>query len=136
MYDRKLKEGPGDSMYGLEVCKSLNLGDGFLERAHQIRTKYNAGARGTLSMSPSRYNAKKLKQGLCEICNKNPAQEIHHLAHQAEAREDNQYIDSFHKNHPANLMNICEECHRTLHESDTQHRRVKTSRGYVTTAIQ
>ena len=25
VYDRKLKKGSGDSMYGLEVCKSLNM---------------------------------------------------------------------------------------------------------------
>ena len=29
VYDRKLKEGPGDSMYGLEVCKALHLPDDF-----------------------------------------------------------------------------------------------------------
>ena len=41
IYDRKLKEGPGDNMYGLEVCKSLNLPEDFLEMAHDIRNKYN-----------------------------------------------------------------------------------------------
>ena len=41
VYDRKLKLGPGDNMYGLEVCKSLNLPDEFLKRAHSIRIKYN-----------------------------------------------------------------------------------------------
>ena len=34
IYDRKLKLGPGDNMYGLEVCKSLNLPETFLTRAH------------------------------------------------------------------------------------------------------
>ena len=36
-----LKEGSGDSMYGLEVCKSLHLPSDFLEYAQSIRTKYN-----------------------------------------------------------------------------------------------
>ena len=31
VYDRKLKDGPGQSMYGLEVCKSLHLPYEFLE---------------------------------------------------------------------------------------------------------
>ena len=31
IYDRKLKDGPGNSMYGLEVCKSLNLSPNFLQ---------------------------------------------------------------------------------------------------------
>ncbi len=41
IYDRILKNGPGDNMYGLEVCKSLNLPEDFLETAHNIRNKYN-----------------------------------------------------------------------------------------------
>ena len=134
-YDRKLKEGPGDSMYGLEVCKSLNLDPKFLARAHDIRSRYNSETCGLLKQSPSRYNSKKLKGGLCEICRTDAAVEIHHLAHQADARNDNQYIDAFHKNHPANLMNICEKCHDKLHESDVQHRRVKTTAGYTIAPI-
>jgi len=130
-YDRKLKKGPGDSMYGLEVCKSLNLDPGFLARAHDIRNKHNPETSGLLQQSPSRYNSKKLKGGLCELCRASPAVEIHHLAHQAEARDDNQYIEAFHKNHPANLLNICEKCHNSVHESDVQHRRVRTTSGYT-----
>jgi DNA mismatch repair protein MutS len=41
VYDRKLKDGPGTNMYGLEVCKSLSLPQDFLENAHQIRMKYH-----------------------------------------------------------------------------------------------
>ena len=41
IYDRKLKSGPGESMYGLEVCKSLDLPEDFLNRAHDLRIKYN-----------------------------------------------------------------------------------------------
>ena len=41
IYDRKLKNGSGNTMYGLEVCKSLNLPNDFLNRAHDIRMKYN-----------------------------------------------------------------------------------------------
>jgi DNA mismatch repair protein MutS len=130
-YDRKLKEGPGDSMYGLEVCKSLNLEPSFLERAHDIRTKYNPGTGAILRLSPSKYNSKKLKSGTCEMCHIAPADEIHHLAHQSDSRKDNHYIDTFHKNHPANLMSICEKCHDELHGSDIQHRRVKTDTGYM-----
>ena len=36
VYDRKLKEGPGQNMYGLEVCKALRLPEEFLNRAKQI----------------------------------------------------------------------------------------------------
>ena len=89
--------------------------------------------KGVLSMSPSRYNAGKLNKATCELCGEAPAREMHHLAHQVNAREDNHYIDSFHKNHPANLIHICEACHTKFHEHGDQHRRMKTSDGYVTT---
>ena len=49
IYDRKLKDGPGESMYGLEVCKSLNLNSDFLQRAHDIRIKYNPISKNILS---------------------------------------------------------------------------------------
>ena len=41
IYDRKMKPGSGESIYGLEVCKSLRLEEDFLDRAHEIRTKYS-----------------------------------------------------------------------------------------------
>ena len=40
IYDRQLRNGPGESMYGLEVCKSLHLPEDFLANAHKLRNKY------------------------------------------------------------------------------------------------
>ena len=40
IYDRKIKDGPGESIYGLEVCKSLFLPESFLNDAYNIRKKY------------------------------------------------------------------------------------------------
>ena len=40
IYNRKLQDGPGNNMYGLEVCKSLHLPDDFLDEAYSIRNKY------------------------------------------------------------------------------------------------
>jgi DNA mismatch repair protein MutS len=60
VYDRILKDGPGESMYGLEVCKSLKLPNDFLDRAHEIRRKYT-GDYEILSSKGSKYNIIKLK---------------------------------------------------------------------------
>ena len=129
IYDRKLKEGSGTTMYGLEVCKSLNLPENFLTRAHSIRAKYNKSAQGLLSQSGSRYNRAKLA-GQCEICRMERATEVHHLQHQVNANKKNGYITTFHKNHLANLINICEACHDEIHRSDKEHRIAKTGTGY------
>ena len=129
VYDRKLREGPGESMYGLEVCKSLNLPDAFLQRAHDIRMKYCPEKHNVLSLSPTHFNTRKLV-GNCEICEMNKASEVHHLQHQKNASEKNEYIQTFHKNHKANLLNICESCHHKIHKTKQQHKVVKTTAGY------
>ena len=40
-----------------------------------------------------------------------------------------------HKNHKANLMSVCKDCHDDFTKNETIHRRVKTSGGYKTRAI-
>ena len=133
LYDRKLRDGPGDAMYGLEVCKSLSLSDTFLFRAHEIRAKYNKHSDTMLNATTSHFNSKKIK-GSCEICG-NKGEEVHHLQHQQRANSHKYINNSFHKNHLANLINICKTCHDTLHKTDKQHRVVKTSVGYKICAI-
>jgi len=128
VYDRKLKQGPGESMYGLEVCKSMDLPDDFLERAHELRTKYINKGSNILNIEGSHFNSKKLK-GICQICNDNWGEEVHHLQYQKMAVK-NFINDEFHKNHLANLLNVCSGCHDKLHQLGDQHKIVKTSDGY------
>ena len=132
IYDRKLRDGAGPSMYGLEVCKSLHLPDDFLKMANAIRLKYRDKNRaGDLSFKPSHFNAHKVK-GLCELCKKEMGEEVHHLQHQKEA-DANDYIQHFHKNHRANLLTVCESCHLKMHETGQQYKRVFTTgeNGYA-----
>ena len=112
LYERKLADGPGNRMYGLEVCKSLHLSADFLEKAFELRGKY-FGGKSELTHPVSKYNARKIR-GLCEKCGEKMGEETHHLAQQKEANADG-FIGSFHKNHPANLASVCEDCHREFH---------------------
>jgi DNA mismatch repair protein MutS len=138
IYDRKLCDGPGDNMYGLEVCKSLNLPDDFLELANNIRMKYNPESSSILSLKTSHFNRKKL-MGKCERCGYNIGNEVHHLQHQSCANEDGiiQTKDGeiFHKNHSANLMTLCEMCHDKIHKEGKMHKKVKTNKGYTVMEI-
>jgi DNA mismatch repair protein MutS len=152
VYDRKLKDGPGNNMYGLEVCKSLCLPADFLEAAYEIRSKYNPEYRSILALKTSHFNANKIV-GVCEKCGKNMGTEVHHLQHQADANDDGVIFSEdsiFHKNNVANLMTLCEGCHDTIHNEDKKalekgnvhgqkgtisfkrpvKKRVKTSSGY------
>ena len=126
IWTRILDEGPGDDMYGLEVCKSLGMPEKFLEKAFQIRLELRPEKQGTLTKKKSRYNAAKLK-GDCEMCGAQGI-DIDHLMPQ-ELADENGFIGHIHKNHPANLANICKECHDKKTRNRTCLRRVKTSSG-------
>jgi DNA mismatch repair protein MutS len=133
IYDRKLKDGPGTNMYGLEVCKSLNLPQDFLDMAHNIRMKYRPETNSLLDQKQSHFNAKHIK-GMCEKCGNKMATEVHHLQYQQDA-DDKGIIKNaegdltFHKNHPANLLSICEQCHDEIHKMGTKLKKVKTTNG-------
>jgi DNA mismatch repair protein MutS len=117
VYDRKLKNGPGNNMYGLEVCRSLNLPKDFLELANSIRIKYDKSS-SILSLKESKYNNKKIRS-ICEECKEEYSTEVHHINPQKMA-DENGFIkrkdgSKFHKNHLANLMALCEKCHKKMH---------------------
>jgi DNA mismatch repair protein MutS len=160
VYDRKLKDGPGNCMYGLEVCKSLNLPLDFMENAYNIRMKYNKESGSVLSFKESHFNSKKI-MGLCEKCSINVGTEVHHLQHQSSA-DENGFINNdghkIHKNNPANLLTLCEKCHHDFHNDKSdksdisdisnisdnninnikikkQHRKVKTTKGIKITDV-
>lgn len=132
IYDRKLKDGPGNSMYGLEVCKSLSLPQDFLDAAYEIRMKYHPETNSILSLKTSRYNSKKIV-GMCEKCGIRLGKEVHHMQYQKDADINNGLIINcdgiMHKNNIANLLTICEECHDEIHRNNTKLKKVKTTKG-------
>ncbi len=121
IYDRKLKNGPGNRMYGLEVCKSLYLPDEFLNRSYEIRNKYFPENKGELSQKTTVYNSIKIR-GICELCKEEIAEETHHILHQKDA-DENGYIGSVHKNHLANLLALCQKCHHKIHLNERETER-------------
>ena len=126
MYDRKIKEGPGNNSYGLEVLKSFNFPDEFVKGAFKIRNKLEGKNKLSLTKKKSAYNSNKLK-GDCEFCKKTGV-DIHHLTPQEFADKDgfNKY---FHKNHTANLANVCKCCHIIFTKQGIIHKRKRTIGG-------
>lgn len=132
IYDRKIKDGPGNSMYGLEVCKSLSLPDDFLSAAYAIRSKYHPESGSILSLKTSHYNSQKIVN-LCEMCKTKVGSDVHHLQHQRDANDAGIIVNEdgpFHKNKISNLMTLCDKCHVDIHKTNAQHKRVLTSKGY------
>lgn len=149
VYDRRLKDGAGTALYGLEVCKSLYLPVTFIDRAYEIRKKYAGcvggrrmvyvdGEEGSLyggedgsiggnSMirledSPSVYNSQKIR-GVCEKCHREMGEEVHHKVPQKKANARGMIVgekgEVFHKNHKANLMTLCHRCHLQEHSCNS-----------------
>jgi len=126
VYDRKIKEGPGNNSYGLEVLKSFNFPSEFIRGAFKIRDKIEGKKKLPLKKKKSKYSAKKLK-GDCEFCDKKGV-DIHHLTPQQLA-DNNGFIKHFSKNDPANLANVCKSCHDKFTREGTIHKRKKTIGG-------
>lgn len=125
-YNRTLQDGCGEAMYGLEVCRSLSMPIQFLENALNIRNNLPQSASLTppvLQQKTSRYSKKKLL-GICQLCLRNKATETHHIHPQKNANQ-NGFISNlnstFHKNHPANLQTLCDQCHLKIHQNNTQN---------------
>jgi len=121
IYNRKLKDGAGESIYGLEVCKSLQLPDSFLDRAYEIRNKYDKSYNNILSYKTSKYNKDKLR-GMCEFCKCEMSNEIHHLKYQKDFKDSQLH-------HKANLSSVCETCHDKIHSLGLIYERKKTMKG-------
>ncbi|ORX78500.1 hypothetical protein K493DRAFT_362925 [Basidiobolus meristosporus CBS 931.73] len=134
IFERKIKEGPCDSIYGLEVCEFLNMDYNFLQKAFQIRADILSRedktcptiANGLLNQYSkySRYNKDKLVYK-CQICNYVPTQttdlpiDVHHIQHQ-HTSDNNGMIDHRHKNSKSNLVALCKNCHVKTHQNKLQ----------------
>ena len=118
IYNRKLMPGQGTSLYGLEVCKSLNMGDSFISLAKEIRREIVGISSDILTTSTSHYNSKKYIDSFCEVCGNPCSPDVHHIKEQHIA-DINGFIDSsFHKNRLHNLTNVCKKCHIKIHKEE------------------
>lgn len=114
IYDRKLKEGAGSSIYGIMVAKSLNLPNDFIAKAQEVLQDMD-NRKDLLSINKSKYNSK-LYIDCCVICGSNKQLHTHHIIEQKKA-DDKGYIDNMNKNVKNNLIILCEECHKNIHKN-------------------
>lgn len=115
VYDRKLKEGQGDTIYGLEVCRGLDLDPEFMTLANAIRQDLLDINPDIVATKKSRYNAHHFID-ICAICQKK-AVEVHHIKEQMRADNDG-FIGHIHKNKKSNLMSVCAQCHDRVHNGE------------------
>ncbi len=131
VYDRKLKDGSGSSIYGIEIARSLNLDSDFLDRADKIRRDLSGLSNEILSTKKSRYN-QAVYIDTCEICDSKVELETHHLKEQTLA-DQNGFIDHYHKNSVGNLIILCQTCHTWLHKNKLRLKAKESPSGRVIT---
>ena len=113
-YDRKLKPGNGKTIYGLEVCKALDMPKEFIDMANEIRKNITGKSKFILDpKTKSVYNSSVFVSD-CYICG-NPAEDAHHIKFQCTA-DKNDMIGNIHKNHKSNLVPLCKPCHVKVHQ--------------------
>lgn len=125
IFNRKLQEGQGSTLYGLEVCRALDMGNDFILTANKFRQELLDINSDIVNTKKSKYNTEHFVD-ICSICGKN-AEEVHHIKQQSNA-DNNGFIGHMHKNSKYNLMNVCTECHDKIHNNN-----IKVN-GYIQTS--
>ncbi len=115
IYKRKLEPGSGPAIYGLEVCKSLDLGDDFISLARNVQMELSNIDKTLVNDKKSNYNSDILMD-ICQVC-KGKSEHTHHIKEQCTA-DSNGNIDSHHKNISHNLVQLCESCHHKVHNEN------------------
>jgi len=115
IYDRILKKGKGSSIYGIEVCKALDMPMDFMKNAEKIRKELQGHDDFIISLNKSHYN-KKLLMDLCNICG-NECKDTHHIDYQCKS-DENGFFKNYHKNIKHNLVPLCKECHLKEHRNE------------------
>jgi DNA mismatch repair protein MutS len=116
IYERKLKEGQGSSIYGIDVCKSLDMPLSFIKNTEIIKKEIQGINDTIINTKKSNYNSD-IFIDICEICKINKGKETHHINYQINADKDGKF-SNFHKNQNHNLVCICDECHKKEHNGE------------------
>jgi len=128
VYDRKLQEGQGNTVYGLEICGALGMDKDFMKLAYELRSEIleeNGETPYIIPPGPSNYNSK-VYTSTC-FCGKE-AVEDHHILHQTNADERG-FIGHIHKNHASNIIGVCSTHHDEIHSGHIQVSKVQTTAG-------
>ena len=115
IYDRKLEEGNGPTIYGLEVCKAMDLDKDFLNLANRLRKEIIEQNEKVVNTHQSQYNSE-LYMDKCEICGEK-SMETHHIKEQ-HLFDENNMLDHVPKNNLSNLVPLCADCHLNVHHGN------------------
>lgn len=126
IFGRKIFEGIGCKLYGLEVAEHIVENDDFLRLATKTRKQLLGeeilgDGKELVKSKKSAYNSD-LYVDECAICGKKGGQlDVHHINSQKFA-DCNDTIDYYHKNHLGNLVVLCVAHHQDVHNGKLEVR--------------
>ena len=129
IYNRKIKPGSGESIYGIEVAKSLDVDNKFIKNVEIIRKELLNEPIDLLSTKKASYNSNYYKKP-CKICGNYDMtiNQTHHIKEQATA-DKNGFIGDLPKNSISNLSSVCKNCHIDIHSNKIKLETITTARG-------
>jgi DNA mismatch repair protein MutS len=130
IYDRHLRKGPSEVLYGLEVATHI-IGDvGFNKTALSVRRWLLHEQPSIVNTRTSHFNNNHYMTE-CEVCGcaNQSRLETHHINQQSLADCRGMINSTFHKNHKANLVTLCRRCHH-----NGVHKDLITIRGWCMSA--
>ncbi len=116
IYDRKLKQSSGDSIYGVVVLETLDFPQDYITKCYEVLSYLDGNSGNILDAKTSKHNSK-LYMHSCIICQQTNLQtelNTHHIVEQKMA-DIRGLIGHYHKNIKDNLITLCRSCHQDLH---------------------
>ena len=109
IYDRELKEGSGENIYGIQVANHIIRNNGFVELANSIKNEILENNDYLVNPKYSKYN-KAVVMDECKICGERnnivyANLDTHHIIPQEEIKN----------NEKNNLIVLCKKCHKKIH---------------------
>lgn len=122
IFDRQMKEGSGEQIYGVTVAQHIIQDKEFIDLAVKFRNKLTNTNDSLVSGKTSRYNTAILVDE-CKICGSNENLETHHINFQKDCDltvangivKNKKHLT---KNSEANLITLCGRCHDLIHSGD------------------
>jgi DNA mismatch repair protein MutS len=138
IYDRQMKEGVGEHIYGITVAQYIIQDPTFIDLALEIKNQLLESHNNIISGKSSKYN-KNVYVYECYLCGKQDKNtnitqsqlETHHINFQKNCEDgfvkDKQHIK---KNHESNLIVLCSKCHDKIHSGEVKlNGYIMTSKG-------
>jgi DNA mismatch repair protein MutS len=126
IYGRKLMDGPGDNLYGVEIANFLINDIDFIKNARNIRNNILNKNNEILVNKKSNYN-NKLYIDCCSICGDNGNTyplDTHHIKEQNTFEEDDMNKDKL-----SNIVILCKKHHDEVHYNNLE------IKGYIDTVV-